>query len=93
MLLHIKTIIYSKFQNFKGLLGNLQGSYSKTKAYIVIKILQTLMCMLHGFKNDLCKTHSTVHGDGGGLEGVDGGHGRVDPVLYFQVAEPGFAVY
>ena len=51
------------------------------------------MCRLYGFKNDLCKTHSTVHGDGGGLEGVDGGHGRVDPVLYFQVAEPGFAVY
>ena len=40
---------------------------------------------------------AAVHGDGGGLEGVDGGGGGqgsrvLDPVLYFQVAEPGYIV-
>ena len=31
----------ANFQNFKELAGNLQGSQSKTKAYIAIKILQS----------------------------------------------------
>ena len=40
MVFCLKTNIYAKFPNFKELVGNLQGSYSKIKAYIVIKILQ-----------------------------------------------------
>ena len=37
----LKTMPYTKFQNFKELVGNLQVPQSKTKAYIVIRIPQT----------------------------------------------------
>ena len=55
----LKTITYTKFQNFKELAEDLHGSQSKTVKLSSDQNTSKLM-WLDGFKYDLCKTHSIM---------------------------------